>query len=1389
MSNQDGNAPSDAKRALVELMLRQAGIPAKKKAVPAPAARTASDRPFPLTDMQQSYWVGQSDFFELGRVSPSGYIEFEAIELDVARFERAWQLLIDRHSMLRAIVLPSGEQQVLQQVPRFQIPSEDLRGLPATEVERRLADARRRLERGPNTERWPLFALELYRLDDRTLFFFNLSPLIADALSVHLLLEEWSTLYRDPKVQLPAIDYSFQEYVQGIEALTKSPAYERAQAYWSERLATLPPPPELPARRVSDATAAQGMYRLSGHLSAERWMQVKRRAARSGLTLNVVLCTAFSDVLAAWSRSPNFTLNVVAMNRPPLHPHVGRIVGNFSSPLLLQVDASQPSQFVQRARRLQDQLMRDLEHGAFNGIRVMRELNRMHRRAAAATIPVVFASVLGGLNPQSGSSAVGTILRPLYGSIRTPQVWIDHQVHETDDSLHYGWDILGDIFPAGVPEAIFDAWERLLAQLADDDGTWTGELLELTPPEQLALRARTNATQVPVAPLLLHELFEQRAAKEPAALAVCDGVRELRYGELAHMASRLAARLRAMGARPNRLIAVAMDKGWEQVVSTLAILKAGAAYVPLDPTLPQERMRHLIDVTEAAVVLTQSRWLTTLSWLTDVVLLAVDQFGEEDGPAADSQTQTSATAADLAYVIFTSGSTGVPKGVMIDHRGAVNTCLDLNRRFDIKPNDRVLALSSLSFDLSVYDLFGLLAAGGTVVFPAAESSRDPAHWLACMERHQVTLWNSVPALLELLLTHLAVEKQLLPASLQTVMLSGDWIPVSLPDRLRALSAGVKVISLGGATEASIWSVFYPIEQIDPSWPSIPYGRPLDNQTLHILSDALSPRPDWVPGNLYIGGIGLAQGYWRDAEKSRSAFIVHPRTGERLYRTGDMGRYLPDGDIEFLGRQDFQVKVNGYRIELGEIETVLGQHPSVRATVVIADGERGQKRLVAYVVLHAGAAAPTAELRDFLLDRLPDYMVPTRYFVVPELKRTANGKIDRSAMAMDQQEAEGAQPGAQNAAMERGPRTVRREPQSELERTLLALWESLLDVRPIDTTDNFFDIGGNSLTAVRLLGRIDQQLGRRIRAATLLRHGTIQQLAQLLGTAASQPQRSPLVPIKPGQGRSQLFLMHPIGGGVMCYSGLARQLAADQPMFGLQAPGYDDDETPLTSIEELAERYASAIQQQQPHGPYLLGGWSFGGAVAFATAQRLLARGERIGLVALLDVYPLGDPDGFAPLSDLQLLQLFLDDLAAQSGKRPGELLPDGLPADGAFERLTAEARRSGILPRELTAEQLQRLLAVFRANRTAARAYAAAPLAAPLLLLRAEGSAYARPGLPDGGWHAVARGGWSMQTLPGDHYSMLLPPNLGQLAAILQRALDAAEECAARPDVGTRSPR
>ncbi|MEO1592147.1 MAG: amino acid adenylation domain-containing protein, partial [Cyanobacteria bacterium J06632_22] len=897
--------------------------------------------PFPLTDIQQAYWLGRAKAFELGNIGTHGYREIEVTGLAVAQIEQVLNRLIERHDMLRAVVNPDGQQQILTEVPHYTIPFTDLRSNTAVHIAQALAQLRDRLSHQVfSPDQWPLFQIEAAQLsDNRVRFYVSFDVLIGDAWSFQLLGKEMAQLLRGDALQPLAV--SFRDYVVAEQAFRHTPAYQQALGYWQDRLPTLPPAPDLPLTQSLSQITAPQFERRSGQLAAAQWQQLKQRAYRANLTPSGVMLAAFAEVLSTWSRQPQFTLNLTLFNRQPLHPDVNRLVGDFTASLLLAIDSQETDSFTTRAQRLQTQLWNDLDHRAVSGVQVLRDLARQQNRSPGALMPVVFTSTLNQPIPASEQAAWQS--ETVYSVSQTSQVYLDHQMSEIAGALVFNWDAIADLFPAGMLDQMFSAYEQLLHQLAETDAAWQ-TYPQLAPTDHVAAFNQTGAAVQKTGELLLHSLFWQQVEKQPDTPAVITPERTLTYQTLAQQVQVLAQQLRPM-VQPNQLVAVSIPKGWQQVVAVLGILTAGAAYVPIDPDLPQERRWQLMADTAAQAVVTTA---ATPDWPNGAIqILLNEQLQTPDDDVSLPQPVQSET--DLAYVIYTSGSTGTPKGVMIDHRGAVNTILDINQRFEVGNCDLIFALSSLSFDLSVYDIFGTLAAGAAIVMPAANQVKNTAHWRNLLVQHQVTVWNSVPALMGLLLSELSVSgnsSEILDSSLRLAMLSGDWIPLTLPEQFKQQFSDAQLISLGGATEASIWSIAYPIETVDPSWHSIPYGRPLAHQQWYVLDENLHPCPPWVTGQLHIGGVGLAQGYWNRPELTTERFITNPLNqastaldkdihGGKLYKTGDLGRYLPHGTLEFLGREDFQVKVNGYRVELGEIESALQQYPAISSAVVDA----------------------------------------------------------------------------------------------------------------------------------------------------------------------------------------------------------------------------------------------------------------------------------------------------------------------------------------------------------------------------------------------------------------------------------------------------------------------
>ncbi|MET9953375.1 amino acid adenylation domain-containing protein [Streptomyces sp. NPDC006339] len=1336
--------------------------------------------PFGLTDLQQAYLVGRGDAFELGNTSTYFQIEIDLENVDLDRLGASFRAMIERHDMLRAVFTPEGEQRVLREVPAYVIRETDVSALDPDGREAALAAVHEEMRHQVfDTARWPLFDVRVTRVDDRAIrLHAGFDALIIDGFSTSILFKEWAAHYRGET--LPELRLRYRDYVRQVRELESGPEYDRALAYWRDRLDTLPPAPQLPLA-VDPSSLVRPVFDHRGAtLSKEDWARFKEHAATAGVSASAALCTAYAQVIAEWSATPDFSLNLLFFNRLPLHPQVGDVIGNFSTTLMLEIRDAADDAFAARAAEVQRRLWSDLEHSQVSGVQVLRELNRARGASVRAAAPVVFTSLVNFSGQQDTEqrgvvqylAGIGENGRQVSSSVRTPQVWLDHQAVEEAGELVLNWDVIEELFPAGCVDAMFAGYLRLLHDLCRDPAAWQRPRPVLTPAADLEVRAAANATDGPLPEGLLHDAVLARAADTPDAPAVISQALTLTYGELERRSRRVGHALRAQGAGPGDLVAIVMDKGWEQVVAALGILRAGAAYVPIDARVPAERLHVLLDSAGISRVVTQPWVEDTADWpqgvartvvgtddqaMADDQAVAGDQVtadtsdapgGEEDEPLGPS----GATPTDLAYVIFTSGSTGLPKGVMIEHGAALNTVVDVNERYRVTAADRALGLSAMHFDLSVYDVFGLLSVGGALVLPEPAAHREPARWAELVAEHGVTVWNSVPALMEMFTEH-ALAEGLSGLPLRLVMMSGDWIPVTLPGRIRQLLPDAELWSLGGATEASIWSILHPIGDVGDDWVSIPYGKAMRNQRFHVLDGALRPCPVWVPGDLYIAGVGLARGYLNDEAKTGAAFLHHPVTGERLYRTGDMGRFLPDGTIEFLGRLDSQVKIQGYRIELGEVEAALTQCEGVRAAAVVAAGEQhGPKRLIAYVVLDEGRDDGEQQIVEALRRVVPQHLVPQRVLVLDELPLSDNGKVDRAAL-----------PAADEVAAE-GSGFV--APRDEVERRLAEIWAEFFGVTEIGVTASFFELGGDSLLAVRLMARIARGLGRSLPLSTLFTRPTIELLARAVREAGSGEEgRGALVPVRTGGSRTPLVFVHPVGGDVLCYAELAELLGADQPFYALQLPDIE-----LGSVEEMAAHYVAAVRAALPEGPYRLGGWSMGGVIALEMAAQLTASGAEVDLLAVVDLMVRPGPDEGAPVSDEVLLSWFARDLAGLAGV-DWELPPEAFDGRPPVEVLHAEARAAGALSEDIDLGTLSRIVGRFQRNYRALLRYAPSGFAGRVVSLRAaDGGATVETAAR---WMEFFTGDATLVDVPGDHYSVMRGERLRVLAGELRRALGA----------------
>jgi amino acid adenylation domain-containing protein len=925
----------------------------------------------------------------------------------------------------------------------------------------------------------------------------------------------------------------------------------------------------------------------------------------------------------------------------------------------------------------------------------------------------------------------------------------------------------------------------------------------------------------------VHRLFEEQAERTPDTVAVVFEQERLTYAGLNARANQLARRLQRLGVGPGRLAALCVERSLEMVVAVLAILKAGGAYVPLDPAYPRERLAFMLEDSQAPVLLTQHHRIEALASARAHVLCL-----ETGWPAIARESPENlaggATAGDLAYVIYTSGSAGAPKGVEISHRALVNCLTAMRREPGLLLHDILLAVTTLSFDIATLELFLPLTVGARVVVVPREVAADGARLGEALIDSGATVMQATPATWRLLL-----DAGWTGSPQLKILCGGEALPRDLADRL--LERGASLWNLYGPTETTIWSAIHRVERGEGP---VPIGRPIANTQIYVLDAERRPVPIGVPGELYIGGAGLARGYLRRPELTAEKFVRNtpcspspgdrppalsaPRpkraspvlrgvtTPSRLYRTGDLARYRPDGNLEFLGRLDHQVKIRGYRIELGEIEAALRQHPALREAVVLvreaeedrrpttagrtalgrgvlppspATGSRpsavgrrepgaGTRRLVAYVVPKGKQAPARQELCRFLEERLPAYMVPAAFIGMPALPLTPNGKIDRHALLA---------PGRARSERE----SAFLAPRDSRELTLTSIWENTLRIEPIGVQDNFFDLGGDSLQAMQLLAQIEQAWGRKLPLATLVQAPTVAQLARVLRHEGEPALGSSLVAIRSGGSRPPFFCVHPAGGSVLCYRDLARHLGPDQPVYGLQARGLDGRLPYQTRVEEMAAHYLQEIRVAQPEGPYFLGGFSFGGLVAYEMAQQLQARGENVAVLALFDAWGPGYP---VPRSIVQQIR---DQFRRLTGRDPEAMLgrlriggrlstrKDRAPAAAPGTALRSVigrlrwqvivmARRFYLwvgpwLPRALRDMEVISL--------QASRAYLPGLYDGRLILFRASEQPAGNDDLRLG-WGGLATGGEELHEVPGDHFTILTEPSVEILAKQLTASLE-----------------
>jgi amino acid adenylation domain-containing protein len=1055
--------------AWVQLLGTQLG-----KTPPLHALPKAPPGPFALTPVQHAYWIGRGQGLLLGNVACHFYVEFLSQGLDVARFEVAVHALRQRHPMLGACFQEDGTQLLPSQWLPSPLTVHDWCDLDTTTAHQKRCELREQLShRHADLAHGQALHFELSLLPQATVLHFDIDLLVADVSSIQIVLRDLALIMRTGAPLAP-LRTTFADYMHWRG--TNENSYQQVDfEKWKELALRLPPPPFLPTAQDPERIKVPRFERVCTQIDTACMDALAQHARTCGVTLPCVLMTLYAMVLARWSGSNHFVLSVPMFDRLQPVDDIKDMVADFTDLLLVEIDLRVDASFAQTCLSQQRALRQAQAHRAGSGIDVVRELRRLGRMSSG--VPAVFTCAVG-LGALIAPEVQAVLGRPDYMISQTPQVWLDHQVVEHEGGLLVNWDSVQGLFESGVVSSMLDTYGALLKSLADAPD-WNRSVVLPLPQAQVLARRKVNEVTAALPALeWLHEGFVRQAQAHPDALALCSDTGCVSYGQLLEQVQAVAQQLRRHGVALGECVGVSLDKGVLQVAAVLGVLAVGAAYVPVGVEQPLVRRQRIYAAAGVRVVLSQ---MGCEHGPGVTVLPVLGHTSEEPLPVLSLKEQAQA----LAYVIYTSGSTGEPKGVRMGHAAALNTVLVMNQRFGLGHMDRVLGLSALDFDLSVYDIFGPLSVGAALVLPGQAQRRDVYAWQALMSRFKVSVWNSVPALLQMLLG-VQVKPQAMQ-SLRLVLLSGDWVGLTLAAQVRSFAAQCQVVALGGATEAGIWSNAFELSAdfVQTGWRSAPYGWPLANQCFRVVDAQGQDCPDWVRGELWIGGGSLAQGYHLDEQRTAVCFVQ--RDGKRWYRTGDVGRYRPGGCLEFLGRMDNQVKLRGHRLELGEVESVLREHQGVRGAVVQLVTQGTSQQLLAVVAV-GEAEVPLAQLQAFVQARLATHAVPSQWWMVPSLPLTANGKIDRSALVSSWL--------AQAQVDPQSP--IEDAPQGELECALAQLWCELLGVPQVGRHEHFMSLGGDSLLATRLVEDIRQRWRLALGLVDFLRNPTVMALAAHLG---------------------------------------------------------------------------------------------------------------------------------------------------------------------------------------------------------------------------------------------------------------------------------------------------
>jgi amino acid adenylation domain-containing protein len=1188
--------------------------------------------------------------------------------------------------------------------------------------------------------------------------------IITDGWSCGVFLRELSMLYAafstNQSSPLPKLPIQYADFAVWQRDRTQGEFLATQLNYWKEQLKGELPVLQLPIDRprpnVTTFTGSKQYFSFSVSLTNA----LKQLSQREDATLFMSLLAAFNILLYRYTDQEDILIGSPIANRN--RAELEGMLGLFVNTLVLRNNLSGNPSFRELLHRVREVTLDAYAHQDLPFEMLVEELQPERDLSRNPLYEVMF--VLQN-TPSSVQEVSGLTLRTLEFDSGTAQLDIFLSISESEEGLTGCLEYNTDIFDSTTITQLINNFQTLLENIVANPEQHLSELSLLSASEQEQLLFEFNQTRVDYPQdISLHQLFEQQVKITPLSIALISESEEVTYHQLNYKVNQLAHYLQKQGVTKETPVALCLERSLDMVVGIIAILKAGGVYIPLDPSYPVERLNFMLSDSQASLLITKQQILEKLS-LFPTQTVCLDIHKEEIVRESYENPINISSPNNLAYIIYTSGSTGIPKGVLGTHRGTVNGLHWLWRTYPFTQGEVCCQKTAISFVDSVWEIFAPLLQGIPTVIISNATLLDPQLLIESLAHHKVTRIILVPSLLRLLLdnyNHLV--KKL--SQLKFWITSGEALSVKLVQSFRELMPFAKLINLYGSSEVSANATYYDTSLLPSQAHCVPIGRPIDNTQIYVLNSGLKPTPIGVIGELYVGGDGLAKGYLHRPNLTQERFINNPFIqGNKLYKTGDLVRYLQDGNLEYFGRRDEQVKIRGFRVELGEIATAIAQHPDVQESVVIAsDDAQENKRLIAYLVTDKQDI--TTQILSYLQQKLPNYMLPSAFIVIDALPLTPNGKVDKRALLNH----EITQSNTNKSFI---------APRNFTELALVKLWENLLNTSSVGVTDNFFDLGGHSFLAVRLMAQIYDKFGHNLPLSTLFENPTIEKLAGIVSQPFRESSNSPLVTIKPSGGKIPFFCIHGAGGNISPYFNLSRRLGEDYPFYALEDT-LEQNKPEITSVEEAATNYLQEIRKVQSHGPYLLGGHCYGGVLAFEMAQQLQNQGQPVGLLVIIDAILPEKSVEFTDDDDAKFLLRIAESIKTDNNidfSVPFEELRDL----SLNEQLHLINKKADFIFSDAEIQDFLRYYKLFKVHVQAMRNYVPQVYPQCITLFRASEEIIHDFDNPEWytddpllGWGKYSSQPIKVIDIPGDHFSVFVEPHIQELSEHLRICIDNA---------------